>query len=122
MEKASLPSNPAAGARRLPIATIAIIGITTIVTSLQFFYPVLLPTLDRNLSALRAGQWWRLITPRFVQPDIWPQYILLVILAIVGPSVERRLGSVRWLVLWLVGGLVGEMVSFAWEPLGAGAS
>ena len=111
-----------AGKRRLPVATITIIVITAVVTSLQFFYPGLLPVLDRNLDALRAGQWWRLITPRFVQPDIWPQYILLFILALVGPPVERRFGSLLWLVLWLMGGLTGEIVSFAWQPQGAGAS
>jgi membrane associated rhomboid family serine protease len=108
--------------RQLPVATITIIVITAIVTTLQIFYPELLPALDRNLDALRAGQWWRLITPRFVQPDIWPQYILLAILALVGPPVERRFGSWRWLALWLVGGLTGELVSFAWQPQGAGAS
>lgn len=108
--------------RRLPVATITITVITAIITGLQFFYPALLPALDRNLPALQAGQWWRLITPRFVQPDIWPQYILLAILAVVGPPVERHFGSLWWLLLWLVGGLTGELVSFAWEPHGAGAS
>lgn len=111
-----------ARARWPPLATTAIIGITAIITSLQFLYPALLPALDRNLGALQAGQWWRLITPRFVQLDIWPQYLLLAVLAVVGPPVERRFGHWRWLVLWLVGGLTGEIVSFAWEPQGAGAS
>jgi len=111
-----------AAPRRLPVATITIIVITAIITSLQFFYPALLPALDRNLAALQAGQWWRLITPRFVQPDIWPQYLLLAILVVVGPPVERHFGSLWWFVLWLVGGLTGELVSFTWEPQGAGAS
>lgn len=108
--------------RRLPIATLTLIIVTGIVTSLQLTNPALLPALDRNFNALAAGQWWRLVTPRFVQPEIWPQYILLAILAVVGLPVERRFGSLRWLILWLIGGLVGEIVSFAWEPQGAGAS
>lgn len=107
---------------RLPLATITIIVITAVVTTLQLVYPAILLALDRNLAALQAGQWWRLITPRFVQPDIWPQYILLLILALVGPPVERRFGTIRWLILWLAGGLAGEIVSFAWQPQGAGAS
>lgn len=107
---------------RLPIATLSLIVITAIVTSLQWVYPALLPALDRNVDALQAGQWWRLVTPRFVQPAIWPQYILLALLAVTGAPVEQRFGSLWWLVLWLVGGLTGEAVSFAWQPHGAGAS
>lgn len=108
--------------RSLPIATISIVAITAIITSIQLIYPALLPAFDRDLGALRAGAWWRLITPRFVQPDIWPQYVLLAILAVVGSPVERRYGSLLWLVFWLVGGVTGEVVSFAWQPQGAGAS
>ena len=106
----------------LPVATISILVISAILTSLQLLYPMLLPALDRNVGALRAGQWWRLVTPRFVNPEIWTQYVLLVILALVGPAVERRHGGLRWLMLWLAAGIVGEVVSFAWQPQGAGAS
>lgn len=122
LEQTPLPAEQGTARHLLPVATIGVIGITAIVTSLQVVYPALLPALDRNPDAFRAGEWWRLITPRFVQPDIWPQYVLLAILALVGPTVERRYGSVHWLVLWLVGGITGELVSFAWQPRGAGAS
>lgn len=106
----------------LPIATITIVAITAIVTSLQWVYSALLPMLDRNQAALLDGQWWRLVTPRLVQPEIWPQYILLAILLVVGIPVERRMGSLRWLAVWLVGGVIGEVVSYQWQPQGAGAS
>lgn len=122
IENKTPPAEQATTQHHLPIATLGIIVITAVLTSLQFFYPVLLPALDRNLEALHAGQWWRLITPRFVNPEIWAQYFLLVILALVGPAVERRYGRLRWLALWLAGGLTGEAVSFAWQPHGAGAS
>ena len=91
--------------RRLPIATVSVVVITMIVTSLQFFYPKVLHALDRNPEALAAGQWWRLVTPRFVEPEIWPQFVLLGIIAVVGPPVEQRFGSRRWLVLYFVPGL-----------------
>ncbi|MFN8445864.1 MAG: rhomboid family intramembrane serine protease [Caldilineaceae bacterium] len=106
----------------LPIATITVVALTAIVTSLQWVYPALLPLLDRNQAALLTGQWWRLVSPRLVQPEIWPQYILLAILAVVGVPVERRLGSLRWLIVWLVGSTVGEVISYQWQPQGAGAS
>lgn len=39
--------------------------------------------------------------------------------AIVGPPVERRLGRVRWLFLYLAGGLAGQATGVSWEPRGA---
>lgn len=90
----------------LPVATISIFVISATLTSLRLLYPMLLPALDRNLEALRAGQWWRLVTPRFVNPEIWTQYVLLVILALVGSAVERQYGGLRWLMLWLAAGIV----------------
>ncbi|MEZ4864939.1 MAG: rhomboid family intramembrane serine protease [Caldilineaceae bacterium] len=110
------------GWRPLPLATLLVVALTAFITTWQLWNPPLLSLLDRNLAALLAGQWWRLITPRLVQPEIWPQYFLLAILAVVGPSVERQVGSGRWMLFWLIGGLIGELVSFAWAPHGAGAS
>jgi membrane associated rhomboid family serine protease len=36
--------------------------------------------------------------------------------------VEQRLGRVRWLALFVVGAVVGEIAGYAWDPTGAGAS
>jgi rhomboid protease GluP len=105
-----------------PIATLLIIFVTTLLTGSQILFPALLPALDRNFGAVQAGQLWRLVTPRFVQPDIWPQFVLLAIVAAVGMPVERRYGSLTWIVAWLAGGIAGEVVSYSWQPQGAGAS
>ncbi|MEZ4616027.1 MAG: hypothetical protein R2867_11065 [Caldilineaceae bacterium] len=66
-------------------STVTVLAVTALFTTWQFWNPHLLPLFDSNLAALLAGQWWRLITPRLVQPEIWPQYFLLAILALVGP-------------------------------------
>jgi membrane associated rhomboid family serine protease len=46
----------------------------------------------------------------------------LVGFAILGAAVERRMGAARWVVFYLVGGLVGEIVALWWQPVGAGNS
>jgi len=115
------------GSRRaigqLPRMTIAVLLVTGIVTGLQFVFPSVLATLRRNPDALAAGQWWRAISPLLVHSDGWLQIIVnFTGIALVGPAVERRYGPWRWLVLYLSGGVVGEVAGYLWEPTGAGAS
>ncbi len=106
-----------------PIATVVVLAGTAIVTGLQLIYPEVLNALRRNPSALSAGEWWRLITPIFVQADGWPQIMFnFTGIALVGPVVERIYGSRRWLVLYFVPALAGEIAGYAWSPYGAGSS
>jgi membrane associated rhomboid family serine protease len=107
----------------LPMATICVLSITAIITGLQFVSPAIVSALQRNPAALAAGEWWRLITPLFVHPDGWSQIVVdFAGIAIVGPVVERRFGSPRWLALYFGAGLSAEIISYAWEPYGAGSS
>jgi hypothetical protein len=58
-----------------------------------------------------------------VHSDGWSQIVAdFAGIAIVGPVVERRFGSLRWLTLYFVAGLSAEIISYAWEPYGAGSS
>jgi membrane associated rhomboid family serine protease len=121
--QSALPPAAPGEQRPLPIVTIAVLGITAIITGLQFVYPAVLSALRRNPTALVAGEWWRMITPLFVHSDGWPQFIINSLgIALVGPTIERRFGHLRWLVLYFGAGLVAEAISYAWDPYGAGAS
>jgi membrane associated rhomboid family serine protease len=116
-------SAPLARAERFPIATAVVLAITVVATGLQMLYPGVLAALRRNPDALKAGEWWRMVTPLFVHSDGWLQIITnLVGIAVVGALVERLFGSWRWLALYFVSGLIAEAISYAWEPYGAGAS
>jgi membrane associated rhomboid family serine protease len=109
--------------RQLPMATICVLSITAIITSLQFVSPAIVSALQRDPAALAGGEWWRLITPLLVHPDGWPQIIVdFAGIAIVGPVVERRFENARWLALYFGAGLSAEIISYAWEPSGAGSS
>jgi rhomboid protease GluP len=92
-------------------------------TGLQFVYPQLLPALERRPTALAQHEWWRLITPLLVHPDGWSQISFnFPAILIVGALTERIYGSLRFLILYLLGGLVGEVAGYLWQPFGAGAS
>ncbi len=53
--------------------------------------PELMRVMTRNLAQLRAGQWWRIITPVLVQPDGWGQLVFnLLGGVVVGAALERR--------------------------------
>jgi rhomboid protease GluP len=121
--------------RRRPLATTTVLAVTTVITLLQFVFPEVLELLRRRPGALTAGEWWRIISPlfvhaegsiispRFVHAEGWPHLLFNVAwIAYVGVVVERLFGSWRWLVIYFVSGVIGELAGFAWKPNGAGAS
>lgn len=73
--------------RRWPIATVSVLAVTAVLTVLQYPFPQVRLALWRDPNALAAGQWWRLVTPLFVQYDaVWQ-------IVVVSPA---SLGSVSW--------------------------
>jgi hypothetical protein len=58
--------------RSWPVATAAVLAVTVVLTVLQFPFPQVRLALWPDPDALAAGQWWRLVTPLFVQYDRWP--------------------------------------------------
>jgi rhomboid protease GluP len=103
-------------------ATVAVCTLTAILTGASLPYPSVLLALERRPQAL-AGQWWRLVTPVFVERGGWAEITFnLVSLAVVGVLTERVYGSGRWVLFYLAGGLTGEAIGLAWRPIGAGSS
>lgn len=70
------------------------------------------------------GQWWRLLTSNFLHWSIGHLLSNVLALILVGPLVERLIGNAGFLVLYLLTGLAGSLIAFAWNPLAtvAGAS
>ena len=104
------------------VASALIITLTVLTFGLQVVYPEVLQTLRRDVEGLNAGEWWRLITPLFVQPGGMFQLLFnLIFLVVFLPMGERLYGARIWF-LYFVPGVVGQLVNYAWSPNGGGSS
>ncbi len=60
-------------------------------------------------------QWWRLITAAFLHGSLLHIGFNMLVLASVGPTMERILGHGRYLVLYLVAALGGSIASYCFS-------
>jgi membrane associated rhomboid family serine protease len=69
-----------------------------------------------NLVGVAHGEWWRLITAAFLHYG--PFHLLLNMLALwwFGSALERRIGSGRFLAIYLVSGLAGSAGALMLDP------
>jgi membrane associated rhomboid family serine protease len=109
-------------ASRLPVAALVICGVTILLSGVQFVMPEVLAALRRDPEALSNGEWWRLVTPLFVQPGGWIQLIVnIAFLFTFLPVAECVYRSGLWLI-YFASGIVGQVVNYAWSPHGGGSS
>lgn len=74
-------------------------------------------------EAIRAGQWWRLITAGFLHGGILHILMNSWVIFDLGATVEEVYGTARYLVLYFVSTIAGFMASAWWSPyLSVGAS
>ncbi len=79
--------------------------------------PALMQLLTRNLAQLRAGQWWRAITPILVQPDGWGQLVFnLLGIIVVGAALEHHTNRTVWSLTYLLAGIAGIAAISGWHP------
>ena len=108
--------------RRWPVFSLALIGVTAIISILQLIHPELLSAWQRDPYAVRSGEWWRLFTALFVQPGGLSQILangLLMLLFV--PLGERLYGS-KVLVVYFAAGVSGQIVDFLWNSGSGGSS
>ncbi|UJF14888.1 rhomboid family intramembrane serine protease [Jeotgalibaca sp. MA1X17-3] len=73
--------------------------------------------------AIVAGQYWRFITPMFLHIGFTHILMNSITLYFLGAEIERIYGSFRFLIIYLLGGIMGNVMSFAFSnSLSAGAS
>jgi rhomboid protease GluP len=103
---------------RKPMVTTSLMVITIIIYILQlltdFFLDFDLPALfGMKINELIVdGQYWRLITPMFLHGSLIHLGFNMYALNILGRRVERFFGSYRFLALYLVAGIAGNVFSF----------
>lgn len=67
-------------------------------------------------SEIRAGEYWRFITPVFIHGGLLHVFINMYSLFAIGPTVERFFGSRRTLGLYLLSGISGVLFSLGFSP------
>ena len=104
------------------MASAIIIGVTALTTGLQFVFPEILSAFRRNAEALLDGEWWRMVTPLFVQSDGLRQCVGNGVAAVIFlPLAERLYGQRLW-ALYFVPGVIGQIFAYAKGSNGAGSS
>jgi rhomboid protease GluP len=103
-----------------PIVTYVIMALTIVVFGLQYLsqslsanhydWPYLLGAKINEL--ILAGQVWRLITPVLLHASILHIGFNMYALFIIGPQLERFYGHKRYLLLYLIAGFTGNVLSF----------
>ncbi|RMF48854.1 MAG: rhomboid family intramembrane serine protease [Anaerolineae bacterium] len=105
-----------------PYVVYAIMALTVLVYLLQmlsqFLFGVDLPVAYgvKYGQFIAEGQVWRLLTPLFLHGGIWHIGFNMYALYVLGPSLERFLGHVRFLLLYLLAGFGGNLLSLYLTP------
>jgi rhomboid protease GluP len=68
------------------------------------------------VALVEGGDWWRLITPIFVHGGLIHFGFNSFVLLQLGPLVEEIYGTERFWVIYLAGGIVGNMAAVFLEP------
>ncbi len=66
---------------------------------------------------LAAGEWWRLFTPMFLHAGFSHLLMNMFSLFIFGPELERFAGKFRFLNIYLISGVLGNVATFLFEPI-----
>jgi len=98
--------------------TYILLGVTVGVFVLQFLSQMLLGVDYPAALGMKVNDWivkgelWRLITPMFLHGSILHIGFNMYALYILGPGLENQYGHTRYLILYLLAGFAGNVVSF----------
>jgi len=96
-----------------PYVTYVLIGICVVVYLLQASnYIDITSALIKDNSLIMQGQVWRLFTPMFLHGSILHLGFNMYALFYIGPTLERFYGRWRYLVLFILSGFAGNVMSF----------
>jgi rhomboid protease GluP len=117
----------------LPLATPRLIWMFFAVNVLMFLVETLLGGSTSTATLVRLGakvntlialgQYWRLVTPMFLHIGLGHIVVNSYALYAIGPEVETLYGHARFLTIYVLSGIAGNVMSYAFTPnLSAGAS
>jgi rhomboid protease GluP len=98
------------------LVIIALIYVLQLVTGFLFNQDLPAALGMKINEAILDGEYWRLITPMFLHGSIFHLGFNLYALYILGRRIERFFGSFRFLLLFLIAGITGNLFSFFFTP------
>lgn len=66
---------------------------------------------------LAEGEWWRCITYAFAHGGLIHLAFNMMVLYQVGPMIEEEIGTVRFIILYVLTALTATVAGFAWQAL-----
>lgn len=103
-----------------PLVTYVLIGINVTVFVAQLTIGVNAVAGDYGMwpvGVAVAGEWWRLVTAAFLHGSILHIAFNMYVLFSLGPTLERILGHVRYLALYLLAAIGGGVASYAFSDM-----
>jgi rhomboid protease GluP len=103
---------------RKPVLTYVIFGLTVLIYLIQVFSGLLFGTDLPSVYGLKVnelivqGEYWRLLTPMLLHGSLLHIGFNMYALYILGRRIERLFGPVRFLLVYIVAGFVGNVFSF----------
>lgn len=70
---------------------------------------------ETGLDFLRNGEWYRLLTAIFLHGDLNHIFSNMILLYFLGAMLEPQLGRIGFLFIYMVSGILGNLVSVAYE-------
>jgi len=105
-----------------PTVTYAIMGVTGLIYLLQMLSQTLYGQDYVAIAGMKineliyAGQYYRLFTPMLLHGSLLHIGFNMYALFVIGTRLERVIGHQRMILLYLVGGFAGNVVSFLFQP------
>jgi len=109
-------------ATRTPLVTWIMIGLCVLVYAVQFATQSMLGfDLPASYGAkvnelIIRGQLWRLVTPLFLHGSLLHIGFNMYALYVIGPGLEQHYGHWKFLLLYMLAGMAGNLVSFWMSP------
>ncbi len=103
---------------RRPVLTYLILGLTVVVYLIQVFSGFVFGTDLPSVYGLKVnelivqGEYWRLLTPMLLHGSLLHIGFNMYALYILGRRIERLFGPVRFLLVYIAAGFVGNVFSF----------
>lgn len=93
------------------VVTYVLMAICTLIYILQILFPSLTALGAVNGTLVRSGQVYRLVTGMFMHGSIWHLLCNMYSLYVIGCATENYFGKKKFLLIYLVSGIIGSMFS-----------